>query len=269
MSGGLFDQGRLVAGLEQLAGMKIFCLWKAAPRPDSPGKADKLPYGSDGRILKGRFDSPELQAKLLPMPESLELRERMGLDGVGIAFFPGCGAVGLDLDDCIVDGKLRADPEQLAALECFKPSSFIELSYSGSGLHAIAAGNAVTNKLNGRIELFGDRNFLALTGRGGRGFAQAMPESEISKVSDLIDQLRGQQARSRTVKNLNSDLTAHLKSEEGQVTIEEMRSALRVLDPGCDRDTWMRIVWGIRHGLGDTPEALQLADQWSRGGLHA
>lgn len=66
---------------------------------------------------------------------------------------------------------------------------------------------------------------------------------------------------------LNDDLVSHLKGAEGQESIVVVRSALRYLDPGMSRDQWRTVVWAIRHGLGDTPEALELADQWSKGGL--
>lgn len=66
---------------------------------------------------------------------------------------------------------------------------------------------------------------------------------------------------------LNDDLVSHLKGSEGHESLDVVRSALRYLDPGMSRDQWRTVVWAIRHGLGDTPEALELADQWSKGGL--
>jgi len=68
---------------------------------------------------------------------------------------------------------------------------------------------------------------------------------------------------------INDDLTAHLKSAEGLETIDAVRSALSHLDPAMHRDQWRTVVWAIRHGLGDTHEALEIADQWSCGALNS
>lgn len=68
---------------------------------------------------------------------------------------------------------------------------------------------------------------------------------------------------------INDDLTAHLKSAEGLETIDAVRSALSHLDPAMHRDQWRTLVWAIRHGLGDTHEALEIADKWSCGALNS
>ncbi len=73
----------------------------------------------------------------------------------------------------------------------------------------------------------------------------------------------------KRAESLNDDLIWHLKSLEGNVTIEDVRSALTHLPPDCDREMWLRIIWGIRHGLGDVEDARELADQWSRGAVYA
>lgn len=68
--------------------------------------------------------------------------------------------------------------------------------------------------------------------------------------------------------SLNDDLIGHLKSLEGNVTIKDVRSALTYLPPDCDREMWLRVIWGIRHGLGDAEGARDLADQWSMGAVY-
>ena len=72
----------------------------------------------------------------------------------------------------------------------------------------------------------------------------------------------------KSAESLNDDLIGHLKSLEGKVTIKDVRSALTYLPPDCDREMWLRIIWGIRHGLGDAEDARELADQWSRGAVY-
>lgn len=146
-----------------------------APRPLFVVRRGKVPHGSDGRKLSGTFAERALQAKLMPLRAALTLAERRTLaggpfDGVGIAFFPGCGVVGLDLDHCVTpEGKLDLSPMQREALKHFLGGAYVEVSMSGTGLHAFALGHASTIKANGVVELFGDRNFVALTGMRGSG----------------------------------------------------------------------------------------------------
>lgn len=145
----------LRAGLAPIADKPVFCL-----------RRGKVPYGRDCRPLRGEFSSPELQANLMPLAEGLvRARGRGDFDGVGLAFFPGCGVVGLDLDHVITGAKLTFSEEQQEALKAVARHAFVEVSMSGTGLHAFFVGDAVTVKLNGEVEVFGDRNFIALTGR--------------------------------------------------------------------------------------------------------
>lgn len=138
--------------LAAIAARRVFCL-----------RRGKVPFGSNGRPLTRSFDSAELQGRLLPLDDALDRAGQHGLDGIGIAFFPGCGVVGLDLDHCLTDGRAAMTEHQKDALRPFL-GTYLERSMSGTGLHAIALGNARTVKLNGAIELFGDSNFIALTG---------------------------------------------------------------------------------------------------------
>ena len=60
-----------------------------------------------------------------------------------------------------------------------------------------------------------------------------------------------------------------LKSFEGKESYETVQSALLDLNPGMSRENWRTVIWGIRHGIGDTQEAFELADRWSMGKLNA
>lgn len=259
----------LTVGLAAVADKPMFCTWKLVPDPDRPSKGKKVPCVRGGQWLTGSFADPALPSRLMPLVEAISAVSINRHHGVGLVFTPGCGVVGLDLDSCIVDGQFQGTPEQQDAFSAFKPYAFTELSQSGAGMHAIALGDAVTDKMDGVIELFGNKNFLALTGFHGAGIAEVMPPAEIDKVDALVCRLKGSGRTGRiTNPDMNSDLTAHLKGPEGQESMDLVRSALRHLDPGMSRDQWRTVVWAIRHGLGDTPEALELADLWSKGAIN-
>lgn len=259
----------LLEGLQAVADRRLFDTWALVQVPGR-AKPSKVPYTRDGKPLTGSFSDPALLENLMTLAEAIAAAKARGHDGVGLVFTPNCGIVGIDLDACIVDGQFTGTPDQQQALAAFAPYSFVEHSQSGAGLHAIALGNAATNKKDGVLELFGNKNFLALTGLNGHGIAAEIPATAIDGVDELVCQLKGTTRRRHILDpELNSDLTAHLKAPVGQLSVDAMRSVLRYLDPSCDRDTWMRVLWGIHHGLGDTPEARELADQWSKGDLNA
>ncbi len=259
----------LTVGLAVVADQPMFCTWKLVPDPERPSKDKKVPCVRGGQWLIGSFADPTLPSRLMPLAEAISSVSINRHHGVGLVFTPGCGVVGLDLDSCVVDGRFEGTPEQQDALSAFMPYAFTELSQSGAGVHAIALGDAVTNKMDGVIELFGNKNYLALTGFDGAGIAEVIPPAEIDRVNELVCGLKGSGHKGRiTDPDLNSDLTNHLKGPEGQESIDLVRSALRHLDPAMSRDQWRTVVWAIRHGLGDTPDALELAALWSKGAIN-
>jgi hypothetical protein len=258
----------LKSGLLPLAHRRQFVTWKLIQIAGRP-KPSKIPFVNDGSTLKGGFDNPALQDRLMTLDEAVASAKLHQHNGIGLVFTPGCGVVGIDLDGCVVDGEFVGTPEQQEAFAIFEPHSFIEHSQSGRGIHAIALGDAATNKQDGILELFGNKNFLALTGMNGKGIASEIPVYELNRVDEIVCHLKGVTRRRQTFDpNLNSDLITNLKSSVGRELIEDVREVLRHLDPSCDRDRWMRIIWGIHHGLGDTPEARLLADEWSQGRLY-
>ena len=48
--------------------------------------------------------------------------------------------------------------------------------------------------------------------------------------------------------------------------LSEASETLSRVDPNCDYETWIKVLMGIYSEFGDTPEAVDLADQWSQGG---
>jgi hypothetical protein len=59
------------------------------------------------------------------------------------------------------------------------------------------------------------------------------------------------------------------EGEEGTVSVDEAEIVLTRIHPDCGRDDWLRIGMGLKHptGLGDTPAAIALWIQWSKGNL--
>jgi len=239
----------------------------------------KVPYVAGGGVLSGAFASEAVQSKLMTLEDSIALADRGSFDGVGSAFYTGCGVAGVDLDHCVdpVTGKLNPTAEQREVLAMLVGKAYIETSMSGTGLHCFALGDAKTFKANGSVELFGDSNFIALTGRGA-GVMRRIEPAAVSRVVAIVEHLRQVKLHSsaaavaptskgdapqRSRSTLNAEVLAPTPRPRamGAEEPERIRSALTSGMPPRDRDAWMRLVWAIRDGLGEA--GLDVAREWS------
>lgn len=270
-----FDADALRRGLAPISALQIFCTWTREPDPLRPDKPKKIPRVRGGRVLKGSYADPALQATLMPLDDAINACIEQGHAGVGLAFMPGGGVVGLDLDHCIDEnGSLSFTQAQTNALKLFGGRrTFIERSQSGTGLHAIALGDAPTIKANGEIEMFGDKNFIALTGSMGRGIASPVPEEDLRAVAQLINDIKGK-AKARDAGNSEQlsaptpPLTGHdlvinadiAKRCDEPLDPERAKSALAAIPSPDDRDDWVKLVLAFCAAGGD-PDTM-IAHSW-------
>jgi putative DNA primase/helicase len=215
-----------------------------------------MPRVRGGQKLLGSFADPELIKKLMTLDGAIEQCISNGHSGVGLAFTPGGGVVGLDLDHCIAENRAAVlTPEQKAALKLVSKHAFVEYSQSGTGLHAIALGDAATNKVNGSIELFGNKNFLALTGAGGRGIASTLPQDNLAKVDLIINELKAARTtqgsanvlslKALTIRASGFDLSVNedvVNRQSAPPDPERAKSALAAISSPDDRDDWVKLV---------------------------
>lgn len=271
---------RLRGGLAPIADKAVFCTWRLETSGDSKGKPRKVPYVRGGLRLAGRYDNPELQFKLMTLEAAIAACQLGHYSGVGIVFFPGCGVIGVDIDHCLdTNRELTPTLAQRKALALLKKAAFMERSQSDTGVHAIVLGDAQTVKANGELEVFGNKNFLALTGYGGKGVATQIDFCRIEKIIALVAEIKERAVSDSAALALKGygvgsvDVTGvsafHRVPDEGSEPVGRVESALRYINPDIDRDTWLKIIFAIRHGLGDRPEAFELANIWSKGGLCA
>lgn len=252
-----FDADALRRGLAAISLLRLFCTWALAHNPDKPQKPRKVPYVRGGARLTGSYGDPKLPAKLMTLNEAIAACNSTGHYGIGIVFYPGCGVVGLDLDHCIDPEKgFTLKPEQQAALKLFKKSAFVEFSQSGTGLHAIALGDGTTVKANGTVELFADKNFLALTGACGRGVATRMDPNALAETTQIITQILADQkavppgnvipfngaipSERFRVTAINGDVLTPYSEAPDPV---RARSALMAIVTPVDYDDWTRLIW--------------------------
>ena len=128
-----------------------------------------------------------------------------------------------------------------------------------------------------RTDTYSREEFAALV----RCMVANNDKTSIDKALEIVTKLKGESKpqRSKTgsgvlmpthlngfdPENYGAGLAAHRLQLEAQEPIERVSDALRFINPDIDRDSWLKIIFAIRHGLGDTREAFVLADTWSRG----
>jgi putative DNA primase/helicase len=112
----------------------------------------------------GEQGTAEDRSKLRTLDQAIAAAEKLHMDGVGFAFLPGDGLIGIDIDGAI-DAETGEIAERARAIieAC---SSYTEYSPSGKGVHIIVAGETSTFKSNKiGLEVFCGSQFFTFTGR--------------------------------------------------------------------------------------------------------
>jgi len=176
-------------------------LWKFEHRPDKP-KPLKMPYWANGRRRQGVQGGDEDRAALVPLDVVLQrLAAGQQWSGIGFAFLPGDGLIGVDVDHAI--DPATGQPSELCRLVVDSLGSYTELSPSGTGVHVIVAGEVEKFKddLIG-LEVYATSQYFTCTGQRCSGGvwpetpAQVMPADPLALayLRELVDKSKAQQA---------------------------------------------------------------------------
>lgn len=198
-------------------------LWKLTPPKTPGGKQGKLPYYVNGEPRgwpKGqprdeRGQVVRVDGKVLATPEHPNVEQGHELDraalvpfdvaveafkrkpayaGLGFAFLPGDGLIGVDIDGAI-------DPEtgemsQLCADVLAMCPSFTEVSVSGTGVHIILAGEVAPFKDDAiGLEVYCGHQFFTCSAQvlgEPREVAPADPEA-LQTMREWVEQSKAQQ----------------------------------------------------------------------------
>lgn len=148
---------------QDLAHRQQWLLWKFERKPGQ-AKPAKMPYYVTGGRRTGDQGSDKDRHRLATLAVARKAFERGGYHGVGFAFLPDDGLIGID-----IDGAIDADTGEVSARcqaivqAC---NSFTEYSPSGRGVHIIVQGTTTTNKCNDiGLEMFCGRQYFTFTAR--------------------------------------------------------------------------------------------------------
>lgn len=233
----------------ELCQRKQWLVWKFE-KSDTSSKPRKVPYYTNGNRRTGTQGSESDRAALVDATTACYVANNHGFDGVGFAFLPDDGLIGIDLDGCFnTDDDERHNRAVRIINAC---NSFTELSPSGNGVHIIVRGTTETFKSNALgIEVFCGRQFFTMTGR-----LRAGSSLELADINDAtLAKLRNTVKPATSTKNKTS--TQYL-APAGSAKIE---SALAYVNPECGYDDWIRIGMAIHAELGESGQAVW--DYWS------
>jgi primase-polymerase (primpol)-like protein len=99
--------------------------------------------------------------------EAIASVEKYKLDGIGFAFTEDDDIIGVDLDKCILDGKLN---EIATGFLAKAPKTYVEKSPSGKGLHALLRGKLPPEAGKGKrntqkgVEMYASSRYFTMTG---------------------------------------------------------------------------------------------------------
>lgn len=162
-----------------LANRQQWLLWKFELK-EGRDKPAKMPYYVQGGRRSGGQGDDRDRMRLATLSVVRRAYERGGWSGIGFAFLPDDGLIGIDIDGAI-------DPDTGAVSErCTNIikacNSFTEYSPSGKGVHIIVHGTTDTNKFDPiGLEVFCKSQFFTFT-------ANRYPDTpaEVSPIDDGV-----------------------------------------------------------------------------------
>ncbi len=182
------DLGRVPAALRD---RPQWLVWRFEEKPGDK-KPRKVPYYASGSRRVGKQGDAEDRARLVPFEQAERALRGGDFSGVGFAFLPGDGLVGIDLDG-VIDPDTGEVQERAAGIirAC---ASFTEYSPSGKGVHIYCLGETNSHKSNEiGVEVFCGRQFFTVTGRQFPGSADEVtpirPEV-LGRLHQVIDEAR-------------------------------------------------------------------------------
>lgn len=146
---------------QELATRQQWLLWKYE-FVEGQDKPRKIPYYvMGGRRTGGQGDDRDRQ-RLATLAVVRRAYERGGWSGIGFAFLPEDGLIGIDIDEAIDADSGNVSDRCAAIIQAC--DSFTEYSPSGKGVHIIVQGTTETNKCNDiGLEVFCGRQFFTFT----------------------------------------------------------------------------------------------------------
>lgn len=240
-----------------LAERAQWLVWRFEDKPGAK-KPLKMPYYVSGKRRTGEQGSAADRAALVDLAAARAAFEKAPdkWTGVGFAFLPDDGLIGVDLDGMIDNETGEISPRGKNIIDAC--ASYTELSPSGKGVHIICAGETKTFKSNEvGVEVFCSAQYFTFTGRHYPG----TPETVNPMPKKVLKRLQATVASGRKRAGDGKPSTAPPPELEGRAKVE---SALAFVSPSCGYEDWIHIGMAICSELGTG--AYDVWDSWSAKG---
>lgn len=231
-------------------------VWRFEEKPGAK-KPAKMPYYLDGGRRVGKQGDEADRARLATFEVARAAVESGQASGLGFAFLPGDGLIGIDLDG-VIDPETGALQARAGGIiqAC---ASFTELSPSGKGVHIYCLGETKSHKSNEiGVEVFCGRQFFTVTGRqfaGSPDEVTAIRQEVVDRLHAVIDEARG-----RSVGMASAREPIQGAGPGGER--ERIESALAVVSAELGYNDWIGIGMALFDSLGESA-GLAVWDYWS------
>lgn len=239
---------------DAMRALQQWLLWKLEPGEKKP---KKMPYYLSGKRRTGEQGSEKDRAALVTFDAAVTALESGRCSGVGFAFLPGDGLIGIDIDGAIdpETGEISERAQAIIAA-C---GSYTEYSPSRRGVHIIVAGESDTFKSNDiGLEVFCGRQFFTVTGEpfsGGAREVAPIGEKVLRRLRTTVDRAKDRKTP-----------TARLPSPGAPTDKRaELESALAFVSADCDYNAWIDIGITLYAELGESA-GLAVWEWWSSKG---
>ena len=240
----------------QMRALRQWLVWRFETF-EGDKKPRKVPYYANGRKRRGEQGGDEDRQQLSSFSAAQELVASGRYDGIGFAFLPGDGLIGIDIDNAIDTDTGEVSDRCLQIIQdC---ASYTEYSPSGRGVHIIVAGQTQTFKDNAiGVEVFCGRQFFTCTGKrwpDTQADVQPIAQGVLQALRTLVKPERVPHA------SAPRPMAAQAGPQDLALRLE---SALLSLSPDVGHDDWVRIGMAIKASLGEG--GLRVWDYWSSRG---
>lgn len=234
-------------------------LWRFEQKGEAT-KPAKVPYYAGGKRRTGTQGSESDRRRLVTLEQARKAYDQGGWSGVGFAFLPGDGFVGIDIDHGV--DAATGQPTERTRQIIDTCQSFTETSVSGTGVHIYGRGKTRTNKSNDiGLELFCERQFFIVTGNAWPGAPAELRDLDtklLDRLHATIDQAKGK----RHAKTVPVSPPSAQYSEETEAALRRRtEAALAAIPADLGYNDWISIGWALRDAFGDF--GFGLWDAWS------
>lgn len=242
---------------EELRNRAQWLVWRFEPNQKKPeGKPLKVPYYANGDRRFGVQGNEKDRSKLVTLDKAMSALARKNakpFTGIGFAFLPDDGLIGIDIDKCIdVDTGEVSDVAQEIIAAC---ASYTEYSPSRTGVHIIAFGATQTFKSNDvGVEVFCGSQYFTFT----TNIYSTSIGNEVKPISEaVLERLRV------IVKGVRPSSPARPVPPLPPGALSELarlEAALSFVSPE-GYDHWIKVGMGLYSSLGES--GFRLWDYWS------